>query len=330
VTLTVTRLTTALAFLLLGVPLAAEAQGARKTPRVGIVAATSPASGRHSVDAFRRGLRELGYIEGQSIIIEERWAEGKPEHFGDLFADLLRLNVDVIVVASSIGARAAKNAATTTPVVFVAVTDPIGSDVVSSLAHPGGNLTGTSLIIGEGFAGKWVELVRDALPRVSTVAALSHAGHPMSRKYVKAIEAAARTLSLKLQIFDVRDVAGLDSALSMIAKAPPGALIVPASPLFGVHRKRIADFALARGIPTIGHDRSLVVDGILASYGPSIAASYYRAAVYVDKILKGAKPADLPVEQPTTFELVVNLRTAKALGLTIPPALLLRADHVIE
>jgi putative ABC transport system substrate-binding protein len=329
VKLTVTRLATAV-FLLLATPLAAEAQGTRKIPRVGIVAATSPPAGRHSVDAFRGGLRELGYIEGQSIIIEERWAEGKLERFGDLIAGLLRANVDVIVVASSAGARAAKNAATTTPVVFVAVTDAVGSGVVSSLARPGGNLTGTSLIIGEEFAGKWVELVKDALPQVSSVAALGHTDHPMTRKYVKAMEAAARTLGLKLQVLEVRDVAGLDSALSMIAKAPPGALIVPASQFFGAHRKRIADFALPRGIPTIGHDRSLVVDGVLMSYGPSITDSYRRGAVYVDKILKGAKPADLPVEQPTKFELVINFRTARALGLTIPPSLLLRADHVVE
>jgi putative tryptophan/tyrosine transport system substrate-binding protein len=315
---------------LLAAPLAAEAQGTGKIPRVGIVVATSPAVGRPNVDAFRRGLRELGYIEGQSIIIEERWAEGRLERFGALIADLLRSNVDVVTVASAAGARAAKNAATTTPVVFVAVTDPIGSGVVSSLARPGGNLTGASLVIGEELAGKWVELAKDALPEVSSVVALSHTDHPMARKYAKAMEAGARTLGLKLQVFDVRDVASLDSALSMITKAPPGALIVPASPFFGVHRKRIADFALQRGIPTIGHDRSLVVDGILVSYGPSIMDSYRRGAVYVDKILKGAKPADLPVEQPTKFELVINARTAKALGLTIPPSVLARADEVIQ
>lgn len=295
-----------------------------------MVFSTSLAAGQQQRDAFRGGLRELGYIEGQSIVFEERWAEGKLERFGDLIADLLRSNVDVIVVGSAPGALAAKNAATTTPVVFVAVTDPIGSGVVSSLARPGGNITGTSLVIGEELAGKWVELVKDALPRVSSVAALGHPDHPMTRMYVKGMEAAARTLGLKLQVFDVRDVAGLDSALSMIAKAPPGALIVTASPLFGTHRKRIADFALPRGIPTIGFVRELVVDGILMSYGPSITDSYRRGAVYVDRILKGAKPADLPVEQPTKFELVINLRTARALGLTMPPVLLLRADYVIE
>ena len=175
-----------------------------------------------------------------------------------------------------------------------------------------------------------MELVKDALPRVSSVAALGHTDHPMTRKYVKAMEAAARTLALKLQVFDVRDVAGLDSALSMMAKAPPGALIVPVSPLFSEHRKRIADFALPRGIPTIGAFRELVADGILLSYGPSITDSYRRGAVYVDRILKGAKPADLPVEQPTKFELVINLQTAKALGLTIPRSVLVRADELIE
>jgi putative ABC transport system substrate-binding protein len=294
------------------------------------VVATSPAAGRQNVDAFRRGLQELGYVEGQNISIEERWADGKPERFGNLIKDLLRSDVDLLIVSSVVGARAAKNATTTTPVVFVAVTDPAGTGVVSSLARPGGNLTGTSLLIGEEFAGKWVELVKETLPRVSSVAALSHTDHPMARKYGKSMETAARTLGLTLQVFDVRDVAGLDSALSMMAKTPPGALIVPASPLFGVHRRRIVDFALPRGIPTIGHDRSLVVDGVLMSYGPSIADSYRRGSVYVDKILKGAKPADLPVEQPTKFELVINLKTAKTLGLTIPPSLLLRADQVLE
>jgi putative ABC transport system substrate-binding protein len=235
-----------------------------------------------------------------------------------------------MVVGSAAGARAAKDAATTTPIVFVAVTDPIGSGVVSSLARPGGNLTGTSLVIGEELAGKWVELVKGTLPRVSRVAALGHTNHPMTRTYVKGMKAAAQTLRLTLQVFDVHDVAGLDTVLSKIAKASPGALIVTASPLFHLHRKKISDFALARGIPTIGFDRQLVVDGVLLTYGPSITGSFRRSAVYVDRILKGAKPFDLPVEQPTTFELALNLKTAKALGLTLPQSLLQRADHVIE
>jgi putative ABC transport system substrate-binding protein len=315
---------------LLVAPVSAVAQGTRKIPRLGLAIATSPAAGRPNVAAFLRGLGDLGYVEGQNIIIEERWAEGQPESFNNLISDLLRLKVDLLVVSSVVGARAAKNATMTTPVVFVAVTDPAGTGVVSSLARPGGNLTGTSLLVGEEFAGKWVELVKETLPQVSRIAALSHTDHPMARKYRKAMETAAQTLGLTLQVFDVRDTAGLDGALSIMTKTPPGALIVPASPFFGVHRRRIAGFALPRGIPTIGHDQSLVVDGILMSYGPSIADSYRRGAVYVDKILKGAKPADLPVEQPTKFELVINLKTAKALGLTIPPSLLLRADQVIE
>lgn len=175
----------------------------------------------------------------------------------------------MIVVGSAAGAGAAKKAASTTPVVFVAVTDPIGSGVVASLAHPGGNLTGTSLVIGEELAGKWVALVRDALPHVSGVAALGHPDHPVTRLYLKGMDAAARRLSLKLEVFEVRDLAGLDRVLATIAKAPPGALILTASPLFGVHRKRIADFALSRRIPTMAYDRQFVVDGILMAYGPT-------------------------------------------------------------
>ena len=321
---------TRLPLVILAAPRTVAAQATRPVPRVGIVVASSPAAARHQIDAFRAGLRELGYVDRQSIMIEERWAHGKLERFTELISDLQRANVDVIVVGSAAGARAAKDVATATPVVFVAVTDPIGSGVVQSLAHPGGNLTGTSLVIGEELAGKWVELAKNTLPRIASVAALGHPDHPVTRLYVRGMEAAARTLGLRLQVFDAHDAAGLDHALAMIARASPGALIVTASPLFGVHRKRIADFALPRGIPTVGYDRQLVVDGMLVSYGPSITDAYRRGAVYVDRILKGAKPADLPVEQPTKFELVINLKTAKALGLTIPPSLLLRADQVIE
>lgn len=213
VTTAVTRVITAVVLLLLATPFGAVSQGIPKIPRVGIAVATSPSAGRPNVAAFRRGLRELGYVEGQNIIIEERWAEGNPERFGHLITELLRFNVDLLVVSSVVGAHAAKNATTTTPVVFVAVTDPVGTGVVSSLARPGANLTGTSLLIGEEFAGKWVELVKETRPQVSRVAALSHTDHPMARKYGNAMETAARTLGLTLQVYDVRDVAGLDSAL---------------------------------------------------------------------------------------------------------------------
>ena len=325
-----TRALLGAALLVVGAPSTAGAQKAPHVPRVGIVAAASPAVARHQVDAFRAGLRALGYVEGQGIVVEERWAEGRPERFAALIADLDRSAVDVIVVASAAGARAAKDAAPKAPVVFVAVTDPIGSGIVSGLARPGGNLTGTSLVIGEDLAGKWVELAKDAVPRLSHVAALGHTEHPMGRRYLKATEMAARALGLAVQLLEVRDAAGLDRALSIVTKAPPGALVVTASPLFGVHRGKIADLALARRIPTIGYDRQFVADGFLVAYGPSIADSYRRGALYVDRILKGAKPGDLPVEQPTAFELAVNLKTARALGLTIPPSVLLRAGHVVE
>lgn len=326
----VTLLATAVALALLATPPAAHAQGTRTIPRVGIVAATSATLARHQVDAFREGLRELGYIDRQSIVIEERWAEDKPERFGPLIAELQRSNVDVIVVASATGARAAKQAAATTPVVFVAVTDPIGSGVVTSLVRPDGNLTGTSLLVGEELAGKWVELAKDAFPRVSSVAALAHTDHPMTRTYVRGIAAAARTLGLKPQVFDVPDVAGLDRALSTMAKSRPGALIITASPFFSVHRTKIADFALRRRLRTIGYDRQFVADGFLMSYGPSITDAYRHGAVYVDRILHGARPADLPVEQSTRFELAINLKTARTLRVAIPPSLLARADHVVE
>jgi putative ABC transport system substrate-binding protein len=328
--LIVTLLASVIALAFLASSLTTHAQGPQSIPRVGIVAATSPTLARHQVDAFRDGLRELGYIDRQNIVIDERWAQGQPERFGHLIAELERLNVDVIVVASATGASAAKHAATRAPVVFVAVTDPIGSGVVASLARPGGNLTGTSLLIGEELAGKWVEFVREAVPRASNVAALAHTDHPMTTKYVRAMEVAARTLGLKLQVFDVRDVPALERSLSTMGKSPPGALIIAASPFFGVHRKRIADFALARRIPTIGYDRQFAADGVLMAYGPSIADSYRRGAVYVDRILKGTKPADLPVEQSAKFELAINLKTARTLGLAISPSLLARAGQVIE
>jgi putative ABC transport system substrate-binding protein len=320
-----------LAFVLsLGVcssPFGATAQGTRKIPRVGII---GPAVRGANFDAFRSGLRELGYIEGQSILIEDHWAEGKPERFADLIADLLKSNVDVLVVAGAAGARAAKSAAPTTPVVFVAVTDALGSGIVESLARPGGNITGMSMAVGEGFAGKWVELVKDALPRVSGVAALVETTHPMKGHWVNEMGTAARALGLKLQPFDTRDLAELEGALSTIAKTRVGALIITPSPLLNSHRKRIADFARQRRLPTMGCYREQVVDGMLMSYGPSLTDSFRRGAAYVDRILKGARPGDLPVEQPTKYEFALNQRTAKALGLTIPPSILIRADEVIE
>src|SRR5687768_2695387 len=235
-------------FALLVAPLFARAQGTQRIPRVGIVGPTSAVMARHQMDALREGLRALGYIEGQNIAIEERWADGKLERLGDLIADLQRSKVDVIVVGAATGARAAKQAATMTPVVFVAVTDPVGSGIVASLARPGGNLTGTSLLIGEELAGKWVELAKEALPRISTLAALGDSTHPATGVYVRGMEAAARNLRLSLLVSEVHRSADVEVVLSNLPKTS-GALIITASPLFGAQRKRIAELALARGIP---------------------------------------------------------------------------------
>jgi putative ABC transport system substrate-binding protein len=305
------------------------AQERQTIPRVGIIGATTAALSREHVDAFRAELRKLGYVDHQNVVVEERWAEGKSERFGPLLAELQQLKVDVIVVASATGARLAKQVTSTTPVVFVAVTDPVGSGIVASLARPGGNLTGTSLLIGEELAGKWVELAKEALPRISSLAALGDSTHPVTGAYVRGMEAAARNLRLSLMISEVYRSADVEEVLSSLPKTS-GALIVTASPLFGAQRARIAESALARGIPTIGYDREFVAAGGLMSYGPSFADAYRRGAVYVDRILRGAKPGDLPVEQSTRFELVINLRTAKALGLVIPPTLRLRADHLVQ
>jgi ABC-type uncharacterized transport system substrate-binding protein len=312
-------------------PVLGGAQGTRKAPRVGVVLAATQALGQPSTEAFRAGLRDLGYLEGQSIAIEVRWAEGNPERFPDLIADLLRANVDVLVVVGANAALAAKKAATTTPVVFVAVTDPVGTGVVESLARPGGNITGVSMALGEGFAGKWVQHLKDALPRVSSVAALVEASHPLKTTWAREMGAASRAPEIKLQVLEVHpDVADLDRALSAVGKARPGALIVTPGPFLPQHRKKIADFVLGQRMPAIGGIREFAAAGLLMSYGPSIPDSWRRGAAYVDRILKGAKPADLPVEQATKFEFVLNLKTAKALGLTIPPSLLLRADQIIE
>jgi putative ABC transport system substrate-binding protein len=309
-------------------PLAIEAQQAGKVARVGVIEATSPSAGRPILDAFREGLRDLGYTEGQNVIIDERWAEERPERFPALIAQLVRLNPDVLVIGSNSGARAAKDAKTTIPVVFAAVTDPVGRGLVASLGRPGGNLTGVSLSFEEGVSGKWLELLKDAFPRMARVTALGR--NPIDPDFRKDMTAAARALGINLRLVPLRDLAELNTALAGISRDRPDALIVTAAPLFFTYRTRIADAASQLRLPTVAFSRELAAAGILMSYGPSISGSFRRAAVFVDKILKGAKPADLPVEQPTTFELIINLKTAKALGLTIPQSLLGRADQLIE
>jgi len=302
----------------------------RKLTRIGFVAATSSATGGQNLEAFRQGLRDLGYIDGDNIHIEPRWADGWSERFPGLISELISLKLDVILVSSAAGALAAKNAKTNIPVVFAAVTDPFEHGLIANLARPGGNITGTSLAVGEGFSGKWVELLKETVPNVTRFSVLWNPTHPVAGVFAREAEAAARGLGVSLDFFEARDPHQLDTALSRIEKERTGVLLVLPDPLFFSQRKRIADFATRRHLPSSFLFREFAEAGGLMAYGPNITDSYRRAASYVDKILKGAKPGDLPVEQPTKFELVINLKTAKEIGLTIPQSILFRADKVIK
>jgi putative tryptophan/tyrosine transport system substrate-binding protein len=315
---------------LLAAPLAAEAQQAGRLWQIGFIEAGSPSVNGHFLDAFRQGLKELGYVEGQQIIIVDRWAEGRNERFPSLLAEVIRLKVDVIVQASSLGAVAAKKATMTVPIIFVGVGDPIGTGLVTSLARPGSNLTGLSLAWTEGLAGKWPELLKETAPNISRVALLFNPLGTSMNSWVKETQAAASALGLRLQEFEVRDATDIDSAFARMAREHVGALIVITDPLTLRHRTRVVQLAANNRLPAVYSFGEFARAGGLLAYGPSVAEMFRRAATYVDRILKGAKPADLPVEQPTRYELVINLKTAKALGLTIPPSLLQRADQVIE
>jgi putative tryptophan/tyrosine transport system substrate-binding protein len=318
-------LTAALCFILMS--FSAEAQ---RTPKVGWIEAGSRSANQHFLDAFRQGLRDLQYVEGQNIVIEDRWADGRAERFPELLADLIRSKVDVIVVASTPGASAAKRSESITPVVFWGVSDPVGIGLVASLGHPGGNITGVALGTDEGLAGKWVELLSEAVPNATRVAVLWNPGARGLELRVKELQAAAATLKLKLYIFEVRNVSEFDGAFNAISKTHVGGLIVMVDPLTLQNRERIVRLAAQTRLPTIYGFSEFARSGGLMAYGPSVPDQARRAATYVDKILKGAKPADLPVEQPTKFELVINAKTAKALGLTIPQSLLVRADEIIQ
>jgi putative ABC transport system substrate-binding protein len=269
-----------------------DAQQAKKVPRVGFIGASSPATAGSWLEAFRKGLRDLGYIEGKSITIEVRWAQGSAERFPDLIAELNRLSVDVMVVSAATGALAAKNARIGVPVVFAAVTDPLGNGIVESLARPGGNITGAALAVGEGFAGKWVELLKETAPKIARMAVLRNPVHPVAETFLREAQAAGQILGVTLELFDVKDPSQLDSTFAKIEKESGGALIVTPDPLFGTQRNRIVDFAMRRRLPSMFFYKEFVDIGGLMAYGPSFLDSYYRAAIYVDKILKGAKPAD--------------------------------------
>jgi len=306
----------------------AYAQQPKKVPRIGVLDSGSPSSTAAQRDAFRQGLRELGYIEGQTITVEHRYAEGVVE-FPNLATELVRLKVDVIVVPSTPGAQAAKNATTTIPIVFTGVGDPVGTGVVASLAHPGGNVTGLSNLTPE-LAGKQVEPLKEAFPKISHVAVLSETANTGNAPSLGEMKVAAEALQVTLQPVEFRSPDDFEPAFSAIKREHASALIVLRSPVIRTHRTQIVELATKSRLPAMYPDRELVDAGGLMSYGPNPFEQSRGAARYVDKILKGAKPADLPVEQAMKVELVINLKTAKQIGLTIPPNVLARADKVIK
>jgi len=310
-------------------PLAVRAQQAGKIPRVGFMGNSTAALEANLVGPFRDGLRELGYQEGRNIVIEYRWAEGNYERFSALVAELLAVPVDVIVTAGTPATLAVKKATSTVPLVMIAVGDPVGTGVVPSLARPGGNVTGLSSIAPD-LEGKRLELLREVIPKLSHVALFLNPLNPFHTASMRQAFAAAQALGIKLQPLEVRTSGELDGAFAAIVREKPDALLILADRVFLHDRKRIMDFATEHRLPSVNAYRELVEAGGLMSYGPSYEDMHRRAADYVDKIFKGAKPGDLPVEQPTKFTLIVNLKAAKAIGVDVPPILLARADEVIE
>jgi putative ABC transport system substrate-binding protein len=312
-------------------PFAAEAQQADKVARIGYLA-TNLAANPHLHEAFRQGLRDLGYVEGRNVVIEYRDAEGKLERLPVLAAELVALKIDVIFAPNTPSALAAKQATRTLPIVFAIAADPVTDGLVTSLARPGGNVTGLSSLAPE-LVGKRLEQLKQAVPGVSRVAVLwqpGAVGERTEKDMLKGAEAAARALGVQLQVVEARGPADIDRAFSDMTRVRAGALTSLGGPMFFNERRRLVDLAAKNRLPAVYPQREFVDAGGLMAYGPNLADVFRRAATYVDKILKGAKPADLPVEQPTKFELVINLKTAKALGLTIPPSVLGRADQVIQ
>jgi len=303
---------------------------AAQRPGVARVAFVEGANlGSHLWQATRDGLRDLGYVEGQNLVIEFRSAAGKFDRIPDLLAELIRLRVDVIVIIGDPLVLAAKQATSTVPIVMVGAGDPVGRGFVASLARPGGNITGISNLVVP-LTGKWLELAKEVTPGISRVAILRNGGNPTHPLFWAEAQTSAPGLALSVSSVEVRGPADLERAFASMAQERVGAVVVLADPMLGAHRARLAELSLKHRLVSVAPFRENPENGALMSYGPSLRANFRRAATYVDRILKGAKPADLPVEQPTRFELVVNLKTAKALGLTIPPSLLLRADQVIE
>ena len=312
---------------LLAAPLAAEAQQQEKIPRLGVIGERSPTD--PFVAAFRQALRELGYVEGRNVVVEVRYAHGALDRVPSLAAELLRGQIDVLVVGGTVSAQAAEEATTTVPIVFALAGDPVGSGLVASFSHPGGNVTGISNL-SPGLLPKQLELLRAAAPKVSRVAILYNPVNPATAHALAETREAARAMGVELQMLAVRKVDELSGAFAALTRWRAGGLLVVSDPVVGNNLAQLSREATRRRLPAMYSRREFVEVGGLMAYGPSYEDNYARAATYVDKILKGARPGDLPVEQPTKFEFVINLKTAKALGLTIPPSLLQRADQVIE
>ena len=299
-----------------------------KTFRIGFLGNSTAALEANLISPFREGLRELGYVEGQNVAIDYRWAEGRYERFPALVQELLALKVDVIVTAGTPAALAVKRSSTTTPLVMVAVGDPIGSGLVTSLARPGGRATGL-VSIAPDLEGKRIELLREVVPKLNQIAVLTNPANPFHEASAEQVRAAAKAVQMKVQFFPVRAEGEIEAAFDGIVRQRPGAMIMLADRLFLHHRARIAEFSLKQRLPAVYAYQELVESGGLMSFGPSYPGMHRRAAYFVDRILKGANPAELPMEQPAKFELVINLKTARAMGLNIPQTVLLRADQVM-
>ena len=324
-----TALWFALSAILFALCFPAHAQQTKKIPRIGYLTIAALPSNSDRIEAFRQGLRELGYVEGGNIIIEWRSGEGKPERQRELAAELVRLKVDVIVTSGQQVTRAAKEATSRIPIVMAQDSDPVGNGFVASLAHPGGNITGLSNLRPE-LSGKRLELLKEIVPALSRVAVLASSNEPGNARILKEIELPAGALGVQLQVLDILSSKDIEIAFRAATKAHTDALLVVESAFLSDHRRGIANLAVKNRLPAIYGSSLWVELGGLVSYGPIFTDLARRAAIYIDKILKGAKPADLPVEQPQKFELIINLKTAKQIGLTIPPNVLARADRVIR
>ena len=326
------RRDTVVALLALGIaPLVAEGQQKTKISRIGFLSPSSSPDSRmqHVLEAFRRGMDELGYVEGRNITIESRWAEGKYDRLPGLAAELVLLKVDVIVASAVPAIRAAKEATSTIPIVMAIVVDPVATGLVASFARPGGNITGLSNMAPE-LVGKQLEMLKEVVPTASRVAVLWNPANPGNAPQMRAAEVAARTMGVRLQPVEARNPNDLDSAFAAMTKQRAGALIVLADSMLSEHRTRIADLAAKSRLAAVYGLPEFVEAGGLMAYSANRSDLFRRAAIYVDKILRGAKPADLPVERPNKFEMVINMKTAKALGIKIPQSLLIRADEVIQ